>query len=68
MIEVHTREELKKALVRHEDEIHVADHKLTIGIVTRPWKFRLIPYAKALGYRLVALKYLGAFDAKFIKR
>ncbi len=69
MQEVNTKDELKKALALHRDDIHIADDKLCIGLATRPHKFRFIRYMMhAFGYRMVVTQRLGCFDATFIKQ
>ena len=68
MREVLTKNELKKALFRNEERIHVASEKLGIGLVTRPHKFRLIRYIMLVnGYRLISRKRLGMLDVQFVK-
>lgn len=68
MLEVTTKEELAKALFGKDEDIHVANEKLSAGLATRPKKFRLIRYMMlANGYRLILQKRLGTFDARFVK-
>ena len=68
MLEVTTKDELKKALSKHTDDIHVANAELSIQLVTRPHKFRFIrKIMYAFGYRLITQSRPGRFDAKFVK-
>ena len=68
MLEVTTKDELKKALSKHNDEIHVANDELSTELVTRPQKFRFIrKIMYGFGYRLITQSRLGRFDARFVK-
>jgi len=68
MIEVHTKDDLKHALYKNEDVVHVENSKLSLGIVKRPHKFRQILFAyQAKGYKLVKNVCRGSFDVKFVR-
>ncbi len=68
MMEINSRDDLKKALISSEEEIHINDKKLTIGIITRPHKHRsFLTCMKLKGYRLITAKCFGVFDVKFVK-
>ena len=70
MVEVQTRQELQKAIADKADIIHIADEKLSIGLITRPHKYRrLMLYATCLnGYRLTTGRLLGIFDVRFVRQ
>ena len=54
MIEVQTKDDLRRALHKKEDVVHVDDRNLCLGIIRRPYKFRQILFAyHSHGYRLV---------------
>jgi len=68
MFEVSTKDELKRALIHNEDEIHVVNEKLSQDILERSGKYRFIRYAMLVnGYEIIKIKTFGAFDIKFVK-
>ncbi len=68
MIEVTTKDELRKALIRNQDSIHIVNEKLSLSMITRPKKFRFINYVMNInGYRILKAKVLGHFDVKLVK-
>lgn len=68
MIEVHTKEDLKRALYKKEDVVHIDNRNLCLGIIKRPHKFRQILFAyQTQGYRLVKQVCCGSFDVKFVR-
>jgi hypothetical protein len=68
MLEVSTNDELKRAFLHNEDEIHVINKKLSQEILERSKTYRFIFYAMQLnGYKIIKVKTFGAFDIKFVK-
>lgn len=69
MIEVTNKDDLKKALVKNdEDQIHISNKQLTLDLLTRPQRYRRIFYAmRANHYRLIRLKSCGTLDLSFIR-
>ncbi len=68
MKEIRTDKELKKAIFSDDDEIHVDNKKLTVGIITRPYKHRrLLGLMRLKGYKMIAAKCFGVFDVRFVK-
>ena len=68
MVEVKTKEELQKALTKNEKIIHVDNVKLSIGLITRPGKHRLIMHTvRKNGYMLIKARMLGTFDVMMVK-
>jgi hypothetical protein len=68
MLEVSTNDELKRALLHNEDEIHVINKTLSQEILERSKTYRFIRYAMLVkGYKIIKVKPFGAFDIKFIK-
>lgn len=68
MLEIRTREDLNKALICKDNEIHIDDKQLTLGIMTTPCKHRaFLTVMKLKGYRLITARCFGAFDVRFIR-
>lgn len=69
MVEVNTKKELKHALVKHVEDIHVVNEKLCLGLITRPYRFRQVRYLSHFyGYRMIAKQCCGKFDARFVRQ
>ena len=68
ILEVSTNDELKRALLYNEDEIHVINKKLSQEILERSKTYRFVFYAiQRKGYKIIKVKPFGAFDVKFVK-
>lgn len=69
MIEIHTKDDLRRALYKNEDVIHIEDRNLCLGIIKSPYKFRQILFAyQTQGYRLVKQVCCGSFDVKLVRK
>ena len=71
MISVETRDELKKAVVRAEDDITVADPKLCYDLITLRgmslYDRRLLYQLEMKGYQLLAKTMLGQVEVRFVR-
>jgi len=71
MISVETRDELKQAVVRAEDDITVVDPKLCYDLITLRrmsiYDRRLLYQLEMKGYQLLAKKILGQVEVRFIR-
>jgi hypothetical protein len=68
MFKVSTNDELKRALLHNEDEIHVINKKLSQEILERNKTYRFIRYSMFVnGYKIIKVKPFGAFDIMFVK-
>jgi len=69
MFEVTTRNDLERALLRNEGDIHISDKRLTLDLLTRPQRYRRIFCAmQANRYRLIKIRTFGVLDLLFRKR
>lgn len=67
MLEVRTRADLIRALIKKTPEIHIADPTLAFYIMTRSARSRCIILATCVqGYKIHVVKCLGVVDVSFV--
>lgn len=63
-----TKEDLIRAIMHKDDEIHVCDDRLALRMITLPKKYRLVFYAMiANGYKLRKVEAPGKCDVTLVK-
>jgi len=69
MIDVKTKDDLRRALHGNENIIHVVARNLCLKIIKRPYEFRRILFAyHSQGYRLIKWMCFGLFDVKLVRK
>ena len=67
MIDVKTKDDLRRALHSNENIIHVVDRNLCLGSIKRPYEFRRVLFAyHSQGCRLIKWMCLGSFGVKLV--